>query len=222
MSESPSRGEPRYLAVIGDIRGSRRLKDRAAVQARLEEALAEINREFAADLAADFVVTLGDEFQGLLREPHRLLPLLGYLETSLVEVGLRYGIGWGPLATPLRRQALGMDGPCFHRAREALSEAKHLKGWAAIKGFGIERDRVLGGLLALIGAVRGNWTRTQTETVGWMRRLGSQKQVAATRGVTKSTVSKALHGALYEAITRAEEAVAELLRAYSLEEEVRL
>lgn len=218
MSESDEKGELRYLAVIGDVRGSRHLQDRAAVQAHIERGLAEINREFGSDLAAGFVVTLGDEFQGLLRNPGRLLPLLGHLETLLEGIGLRYGLGWGSLATPLRPKALGMDGPCFHRARAALTEAKQSKCWARVHGFGEEHDRILAGILALIGAVRANWTRTQAETVGWMRKLQSQKAVAARRSVTKSTVSKALRGALYESIMLAEDALTRLLHAYAAED----
>jgi hypothetical protein len=57
-----SNDETVYLAVIGDVRGSRQSLDRASVQERLEKGLEQVNREGESALAAAFAITLGDEF----------------------------------------------------------------------------------------------------------------------------------------------------------------
>ncbi len=210
MTELASKGESFYLALIGDLRRSRAMPNRAEIQRRLEAGLERAGAELGPELAARFVVTLGDEFQGLLREPSAGVRALVSLEWALGDLPVRYALGWGALDTALRPEAIGMDGPCFHAAREALARGKRDERWATVQGFG-DDDRILNGLLRLLGEVRAGWTRTQAATVAAMRRARTQKEVAAARGVRESTVSKALKGAMYEATIEAEDALRILL-----------
>lgn len=208
-----------YLAVIGDLRKSRALQDRSSVQLHLEETLRDLNRVLGrSSLAARFVVTLGDEFQGLLKLPAAGLDALLFVEAALRDVTLkfplRFGLGWGRVSTEFRRQALGMDGPCFHNAREALQEGKREDRWATVCGFGEDGDRVLNGLFALLGAVRDGWTNRQRETVAVVREARTQKDAAELMGVRPSTVSQALTAALYSPVCDAEAALATALSVF--------
>ncbi|MCK4680275.1 hypothetical protein KAT82_04070 [bacterium] len=209
-----SSGETKYLAVIGDIRGSRLAPRRAELQKLMERALEEINREFADELVAGFVITLGDEFQGLLRKPGQAVKVLVALEALLGETSVRYGLGWGTISTELRELAFGMDGPCFHRGREAVGESKRVDRWVTVSGFGGD-DEVLNGLLWLVGAARGRWTSVQRETVEQVRTARTQREVAAARGVHESSVSQALKAALHEPVLAAERSAETILRRYS-------
>lgn len=204
----------RYLAVIGDIRSSRLAPQRAEMQKLLEHGLEEINREFADELVAGFVITLGDEFQGVLREPGRAVKVLVALEAVLGEISVRYGVGWGTISTELREFAVGMDGPCFHRAREAVREGKRADRWATVSGFGGD-DEILNGLLWLVGAVRGRWTSVQRETVEQVRAARTQREVAAARGVHESSVSQALKAALHDPVLASERSAEILLEQHS-------
>ena len=58
-----------YYALIGDMVASKKLspEERWQAQERLASALKIINGEFADTIAADFLITLGDEFQGLMK-----------------------------------------------------------------------------------------------------------------------------------------------------------
>ncbi|MEA3409023.1 MAG: SatD family protein [Candidatus Eisenbacteria bacterium] len=206
--------ETRYLAVIGDIRGSRLVPRRAELQKFMERGLEEINREFADELVAGFVITLGDEFQGLLREPGQAVKVLVALEAVLGETPVRYGLGWGGVSTELRELSVGMDGPCFHRAREAVEEGKRADRWATVCGFG-EDDEILNGLLWLVGAVRGRWTSVQRETVRQVRGARTQREAAAARGVHESSVSQALKAALHDPVSAAERSAEALLLRHS-------
>jgi hypothetical protein len=208
VDESSAAG---YAAVIGDLIGSRGLPDRAAVQSRVEEALAATNERWGDELAALFVVTLGDEYQGLLARPDHALEIVAFLEGRLEGVRARYGIGYGTLTTPLRTTAIGMDGPCFHRAREAVQRGKRDDRWVTVAGFGTELDELLNGVLRLMGAVRWEWTDVQAETVFAARVAAERKAVAQARGVSGATVSKALKAALYEPFSEAEHVVTALL-----------
>ena len=211
-------GAPRgrkYLAIIGDIRGSRGIPEpkRSELQKRLERGLQRVNELFAEELASSFVVTLGDEFQGLLVGPGRALAVVVALEGELAGIPVRYGLGWGAVTTELRDPALGMDGPCFHRARDAVLEGKRADRWVTARGFG-EDDTVLDGVLWLIGAVRSRWTVIQRETVEQVRAAETQRDVAAARGVSPSTVSEALRAALHESVLAAEKSATALLERH--------
>src|SRR3989440_8538905 len=73
MSMAPTRkkealrSEP-CLALIGDMVGSRELlpSRRPKIQERFREFIQYLNKKYAKDILAKFVITLGDEFQGLL------------------------------------------------------------------------------------------------------------------------------------------------------------
>jgi len=204
-----------YLAVIGDIRGSRQLAGRSGIQTRLESALRELNGALPeAAVAARFGVTGGDAFQGLLSAPAAAVDALLVLEETMRPVTFRYGLGWGAVETAIRPRATEMDGPCFHRAREALEAGKAGDRWAVARGLGAEGDRVVTGILSLVGAVRERWTEKQAQTVDLARRLPTQREVASTLNVSPSTVSEALAAALYVPMCEAEAALASALRVF--------
>lgn len=203
-----------YLAVIGDMRRSRHAEHRAELQKLMERGLEKINGEFSEALGAGFVVTLGDEFQGLLKDPGEALRVLVALDSAFTgDITIRYGLGWGVVSTEFRELALGMDGPCFHNAREAVEAGKRADRWATVSGFG-DDDELLNGVLWLAGAVRGRWTGVQRETVEQVRAARTQRAVAEARGVNESSVSQALKAALHEPVLAAERAVETILERH--------
>jgi hypothetical protein len=194
-----------YLALIGDIRRSRELPERAAVQKKLEDAISSLNDVLPSeDLEAAFAITLGDEFQGLLRRPSAVLRAIIHVEAKLPAVRIRYGLGWGAVATELRDMAMGMDGPCFHLARDAVGLSKEHDRWGTAAGFGEAGDAIVTGLLSLLGAVREGWTVRQAETVALARLASTQREVAAQLSVGPSTVSEALSAAQFGYVQEAE------------------
>lgn len=61
--------KPQYCAIIGDINESRKLEKRGAVQKIFERAVEQINKTYQDEIASKFLITTGDEFQGLLQTP---------------------------------------------------------------------------------------------------------------------------------------------------------
>ena len=84
-----------YTAIIGDIKGSKKLNNRKEVQRKLSKILGEINSKYESDIASTFSITLGDEFQGLLRSPRYTLEIVKYIQTKMYPVIFRIGIGLG-------------------------------------------------------------------------------------------------------------------------------
>ncbi len=205
-----------FLALIGDLQASRASENRSLLQQRLETGLQRINRRHAADRAARFVVTLGDEFQGLLHEPRALMRLITSLDESLRGLAIRYGVGWGGLSTPLKPDAIGMDGPCFHAARAALQRSKREKRWLTVCGFGDEEDTILNSLFGLMGALRSQWTVRQTEAVATRRRTKTLKEAARMLDIQEPTLHKALKAAHYTTLCEAEKAMATLLERFAI------
>jgi hypothetical protein len=213
MTEFSATGETSYLALIGDLRGSRQRTDRAQLQMRMLASAAAIVDALGEDVVTRPALLRGDEIQCLLRRPAAALDAVLRIEAHLLPRDLRFGLGWGPLSTDLGPQVLALDGPCFHRARHALDEARRRKVWMRVEGLGDDRDATLDGIFHLLGSVRWGWTEAQAETVALLRRLSVRKEVAARRKVTPSTVTKALDGARYDAVAAAEAAARRLLEA---------
>ena len=115
-----------YIALIGDAVASRRLSSaaRGRLQADLRARLEVVNRRWRRVVAARFALKLGDQFQGLLTGADALWELTHWLRSEVAQVDWVIAAGRGAIHTPLARTAPEVDGPCFHRAREALEAAK--------------------------------------------------------------------------------------------------
>lgn len=205
------------IALIGDIVGSKQLppRDRSQVQRQLEELLAQLNKRYAKVIGARFLVTLGDEFQGVLKRADVIPDLIWDIETSLPKTEVRIGIGHGTLHPPIKRVALGMDGPAFHAARAAIEGAKkHRTRGAWFEGFGQAEDMLLNSLAALLRQQRTALTKTQLVTLGLLRQGDSQTQIAAQLGITKQAVSSRAKRVGWEAYLQGEAALRGLLTRF--------
>ena len=114
-----------YFACVitVDFRRSKEIKNRAEVQSRILNILNSLNMKFGTFLIADFTMTLGDEFQGVLRTTSIVLDVFKYIKKNL-PVKFCCGVGIGSIETPLSKRPSEMDGFAFHRSRDALEEAK--------------------------------------------------------------------------------------------------
>ena len=109
------------IAIIGDIIKSRSIPDRQKTQEGLAMVLQQVNQRYAGVLASRFTITLGDEFQGVLKEADGFLRILDEITFALKPIKLRFGIGVGELTTRLDPlTSIGADGPAYWKAREAI------------------------------------------------------------------------------------------------------
>ena len=112
-----------YIAIIGDIKHSKNISNRYEIQERLKNALDYINKKYKKNIAAKFLITLGDEFQGLLSAAEPLVDIIGYIQNEMFPVRIRIGVGIGEITTEINRNAaIGADGPAFYAARRAIIE----------------------------------------------------------------------------------------------------
>ena len=119
-----------YIAIIGDLVASREMPavERSELQSRLMSFFEAIDPEQDTGVASGPLITLGDEFQALFLANgtgvRSVLAMISSVIESVRPQTVRFGLGIGPLVTDLQPRALGMDGPCFHRARKALEMSK--------------------------------------------------------------------------------------------------
>jgi hypothetical protein len=175
-----------YVALIGDAVASRRLSSnaRARLQRDLRAGLEVVNRQWRRVVAARFAVTLGDQFQGLLTGGEALWELTHWLRAELTQVDWVMAAGRGAIHTSLARNAPEVDGPCFHRARDALETAKRRRLLLAFAGFGAGLE----GLSEYYSALYWGWTPRQRQVASLLR-VAPPADVAARLKIGRSAVS---------------------------------
>ena len=92
-----------YYALIGDIIESRQLANRAQQQEALSQVLDNLNDRYQAHLASRFSLTLGDEFQGLVKVGAPIFQIIDQLRLALPDLNLRFGLGLGEILTSINQ-----------------------------------------------------------------------------------------------------------------------
>lgn len=191
------------LVVIGDLVASRRIADRNGLQSRFEEAVSRCNAG-RTDLLSPYTITLGDEFQVVLRSAAELFPdltamaaeLLGAPDLSTPDplaANIRYSIAVGTLTTKLNpAQAIGMDGPAFHAARLGIEELKKSGNSFMISGLGANLDELCNGLFALVSHAMQGWHPRRHWVLAERMRHTDVASIADRLGITSAAVYKNL------------------------------
>lgn len=212
-----------YIAIIGDIKDSKRIKNRSQIQGKLNRVLNDVNEAYVADISAKFIVTLGDEFQGLLESIEHLLDIIRYIQREMYPVRLRFGIGLGEISTNIfSGAAIGADGPAYYAARKMIEqlrgEEKKLKKQAAdiqLSIYDKERFEIteINTVLALMKVIENGWSEKQRFTIWDMAQNGgSQEECAKRMDTTQSTVARRLADGNFLTYERAGKTVDEALR----------
>ena len=197
-----------FVAVIGDMKDSRHLENRKEVQVRLQGILDRLNEKYKDEIVSRFLITLGDEFQGLLSSGKYILDMVNEIRMEMYPVRLRFGIGFGQITTDIRTEmALVADGPGYYRAREAveLLKEREKKNRSALSELCLKMDEthrdkeiLLNTVFDLMYVVESGWTDRQREVIWDMLLHGDGQQNTASRlDITQSTVQKTLAAGSY-------------------------
>ncbi len=193
-----------FVAIIGDLKNSRNLDNRRIVQELLDETLKDINTTYKPHIASDFIITLGDEFQGLLTHIDPIFSIIEKLNLIMMDhITIRYGIGIGTIETSINQlAAIGADGPAYHNAREMLIKIKKLESshrstlpMILMKDSTWENSTInmINSQLTLISRIVATWSHKQRQTISSIRKTaGSQIKVAKQLKVQPSTIHRRL------------------------------
>lgn len=218
---------PPYVAIIGDLKNSKNLKNRRAVQARLETVLEAVNQAYPEALASKFMITLGDEFQGLLKTGTAVLEILERIERGMHPVQLRFGVGVGEITTDIHPdRPLGADGPAYYLARSMIdalkaSEKRKMESKVNIRIDIQEHPEVsdlLNAIFALAMTIKDQWTPRQIEVMNAYLTYGTQIDAAKALGINQPAVQKALAAANFYPYRKALDTVAKVFAGIRQEE----
>lgn len=202
----------KYCCLTIDIVKSRNLSDREVVQNRVLQAIETTNRKFRKSLVVPFSITLGDEWQGLIKTPIVALKMDFYFRKLLYPIRLSSGIGIGSIATSLKPRTQEMDGPCFLQSREALRKAVEMGGGTVFSLEDPLLNRSVNTILQLMQALSSMWTDRQYEKVMLYEELGTEKAAADRLGVSQSDIHQALRITRGKVYLRAYQELLEILK----------
>ena len=192
-----------YLALIADVIDSKIVQERFDLQKQVEKTLQKMNELFGDYLASRFTLTLGDEFQALLKVDAPVFQIIDTLRSELNPTQLRFGIGFGEIVTAIDPlQSVGADGPAYWNARAAINFVHQKNDYGNTQIYfssGKEnQDFFVNALIASGEAIRSGWRESQEEILLNLLKRSvysetfSQQDLAQSLGLNPSALSKRL------------------------------
>lgn len=192
-----------YLALIADVIDSKIVQERFDLQKQVEKTLQKMNELFGDYLASRFTLTLGDEFQALLKVDAPVFQIIDTLRLELTPTQLRFGIGLGEIVTAIDPlQSVGADGPAYWNARAAINFVHQKNDYGNTQIYfssGKEnQDFFVNALIASGEAIRSGWRDSQEEILLNLLKRSvysesfSQQDLAQSLAINPSALSKRL------------------------------
>ena len=207
-----------YCVIMGDIIDSRTLANRREVQRKLDEVLSNVNAKYSSGISAKFMISQGDEFQGLLETTTNIMDIIYDIQTFMFPVKLRFGIGMGEVWTDIDKdKSVRVDGPVYVCAREAINEVKNSEGKNDFPKTNLiirfqenlkQDSSLLNTVFSLMAMVRDQWTERQLTVINCYRN-NNENQISAAKAmdISQSAVNQHLKKAHYQSYRMAEETV---------------
>ena len=190
-----------YLVIIGDIIKSRKLSNRYEVQQTFAMAVSEAQTTYGGELVSPITLTIGDEFQSVMKKARDLFKIVDDLETQMLPVQLRHGFGIGKIDTEINEQfSIGMDGPAFHRAREALEISRKQDQRYYFRFDDSEIEQRINLLLSWMDAASRNWSPEKRKILAYKENGETQVKIARYVGMSQPAVSQHMKSPYFKLI----------------------
>lgn len=212
--------DDQLAVIIGDVRGSRKMAQdvRYEGQLYLKSAIIQINEKKTESIEAPFMITRGDEFQGVLHDLKSAFEIMLEFERLLFPLQVRYGIGRGSIQKMGSKIPVEMDGPAFHRASEALNYLKKRKQIIYCKTENEAGDLLLNTIFNLMSAIKGKWNLLTFNRYWKYKELGTLEKVAVDEKVSAQAIWDSMHNMRVMEILEAENNVLLYLTAQNLQQ----
>lgn len=202
-----------YAAVTVDIVSSTQVYEATGRPLRpiLLKTTSAINEQFGDSLAVPFGITLGDEFQGLVKEPAACPRITHYLRLLIHPLECRVGVGIGEIASPLAASTSEMEGPAFSRSRAAIEKARRTNRRTVYES-GIDAlDTAANTISLLVDLIEAEWTDKQWEAVRAYTTHGNLARAGRELGITAQGVERRLQSTHWREIAEAVESLSILI-----------
>jgi len=175
-----------YVLTV-DQKASRRNADRVA------DILPRLNAAGATRLP--FERTAGDEFQGLLQDPEKVVDVVLEL---VRDGGWSIGVGAGPVRTPLAQSVRAATGPAFLSARRAVDAAKQRPSRLAVRGAMPTDATDAQSVLSALAVVVDRRSEQAWEAIGLVAEGRTQADAATALGISRQAVGQRLSAGLWD------------------------
>jgi hypothetical protein len=201
------------IVLIGDLIESRKLSNRgrAATQKDLKTVLGQINRD-ASGILSPWTITLGDEFQAVYQSAGSLFTHLWTIMAAIHPVYARFSVSAGAITTPInRKQAIGMDGPAFHAARDGVNILKKDEGLLRVNIQNPEIERLMNASLMLVSKEMLGWNSNRFHILQKLGQGEEVSRIAADMGLSEVAVYKNRKAGALDVIHELTTGLAELI-----------
>lgn len=203
-----------YIAIIGDLIDSKKTAHRAQLQENLIQSFYVINQKYAHIIVSKLTITLGDEFQVLIKPNEQLFQFIDDIQ-RLINHPIRFGIGYGNISTEINPEmSIGADGSAYWHARAAIEEVASNNYSGNLRqvfiGLG-EKDTTINTILLLTDTLRSSWTRNQLDVFNGLLEEGiyqpvfNQSVLAKKLNLSASALSKRLNAGNIKIYLKAKE-----------------
>ncbi len=201
-----------FVVISADIKASRKLHDyeRYEWQLFMKSAIVQINDNYRSHIEAPFMITKGDEFQGVLKNLELVSPVMLEFEHLLYPLRLRFGVGYGAIQKMGSNICIEMDGPAFHLASSALDEAKKGKTAVFVNTRHEAFDLSLNTIYKLTFSIKHRWNELQYKRYWKYKETGTCKRVALDEHVSAQAVWDSLHHSGALEVIKVEQAIRKL------------
>jgi hypothetical protein len=184
-----------HIILMADIVDSRK-SDQNELMGLFKKLTDEVNLKHKKQLLSPITITLGDEFQCIVKDVSKAVALILELEEKIVlnQAGfkLRYVLYEGRIDTPINHDiAYGMLGEGLTKAREALEDTKLTTNRY---GFYLHKQQAAAALMASLSIYQNiidDWKLEKDHTlISKFLELKDYKLVAAALGKTRSQIWK--------------------------------
>jgi hypothetical protein len=200
----------KFAVVMGDIIDSEQHRSGGALSHEFNSSVRATNRKYHTSIASPLTITLGDEFQGLVRKMTKGFEIIVKLRSDLLERGVncRFVLGIVRLDTKVNtKNAWNMMGDGLAQARDKLNDKRDRN----VYRFSIYDDPSRQLLFDAIGlsltTIEEGWTPTQRHYVQLQKELDSVNDVASRLGVGSRSVYKVLEAANWTYYQHQEKAI---------------
>jgi hypothetical protein len=170
------------IILMADIVGSSKRKAKTLMQ-DFKKIVAHTNTTGRANILSPLTITLGDEFQGVIKNPNAAIQIIFELEQQLLSLKktfkLRYIIQEGEIETKLNKErAYEMLGPGLTEAREKLMTMKSTKQRFHVSLRDKDMSEKLNLMLIVLQGITDKWTPVQQKIVAAFLEFGDYRNVA--------------------------------------------
>jgi len=202
-----------YIVIIGDIEHSKQLPadERKELQKNLESVFYKLNRA-SGHIISPYTITLGDEFQTVYDSAVDIFQHIWTVMATIHPVYVRISIGVGEITTEIKQKnALGMDGPAFHKAREQLLQMKQNKLLLSVSAEDERFSRLVNNSFRILDVNLRSWKKNRFTILQKLYEGKEVKQIAKEIGLSEVAVYKNINAGTLDAVRGLCDSISDML-----------